>query len=630
MLQTIRDRASGWIAYAIVLLISIPFALWGVNHYLSGGGKQVAAEVGGTSISIQAFAQAYREQQMRLQQSFGGNLPAGLDSQTIKQMVLRQLVRDAVFHQAALSAGYRVTNQELLDQIAQYSVFQVNGKFSKTRYQQVLRAQGMTPAKFEGRLRQAMSINQFQSGIQQTTFATSSQASKLLSLRDEQRELSFSVIPASHYTDTVKVDAQAIKAYYDKHKSNYMTAEKVRLAYLRLDAAGLEKGVKVTEPDLKAYFQAHQAQFQQPERAKAREIVVDLGNSAQDKVAARLTSIAEGLSKGESFASLAQRYSQAASAKQGGALGEVTRSDLPNAVANALFALKPGQVTPPIKDGQKVYRLKLEALQQAVSPSFAAVKDKVRKAYVKSVAERQFNDEAQRLANLTYQNPGSLDPAAKALGLKVQTTGWLTRSGGQGLGSNAKVLKAAFSTAVLNNGSNSQPLEIGKQEAVVVRVLEHKAPAQKPLEQVRVDIHAVLAKQAADKEAERRGKAMIAEVKSGKTLADAAQGNKFTVQDPGWVGRTGGTNIPATVQTAAFQLPAPAGKKPAVGGVRLHNGDYAVFSVKGIKRPEPDAKTVSTARTQLGDMFGKVELQVVYQALERADTVKVYPNNLNF
>jgi hypothetical protein len=165
---------------------------------------------------------------------------------------------------------------------------------------------------------------------------------------------------------------------------------------------------------------------------------------------------------------------------------------------------------------------------------------------------------------------------------------------------------------------------------VVVRVLERKVPAQKPLEQVRADIHAVLAKQGADKEAERMGKAMIAEVKSGKTLADVAQGSKFTVKELGWIGRKDGKGTPSAVLTAAFQLPAPAGKKPDVGGVRLHNGDYAVFSVNGVKRPVPDAKTASTAQTQLGDMFGQVELQVVYQALERADTVKVYPNNLNF
>ncbi|WP_455384582.1 SurA N-terminal domain-containing protein [Acidihalobacter prosperus] len=631
MLQTIRDRASGWIAYAVVLLISIPFALWGVNHYLSGNGKQVAAQVGATSISIQDFARAYREQQMRLEQTFGGKLPQGLDSQTIKQMVLRQLVRDAVFHEAAAAAGYQVTNKELLDQIVQYPVFRVNGKFSKTRYEQVLRAQGMAPAQFEGRLRRVLTIDQLQSGIQQTAFATPHQASQLLRLRDEQRNISFALIPVSRYSTSVKIEPKAVKAYYDQHKSDYMTQEKLKLAYLRLDLASLEKDVKVSDSDLRAYFQAHKTQFEQPERATAREIVVDLGADGQAKAAARLKAVAEGLKKGDSFASLARRYSQAASAKQGGALGEVSRADLPNQLASALFALKPGQMTPPIKVNQKVYRLKLEALHKAVTPTFDAVKDKVRSAYVQSVAQRQFNDEAQRLANLTYKNPGSLEPAAKALGLKVQSTGWLTRTGGgQGLGADVKVLKAAFSTEVLNNGSNSQPLEIGKHDVAVVRVLQHKVPEQKPLDEVRGAIREVLAKQAAEKQTEKAGQALVAELKSGKSLAGTMQGDKSAVHDLGWVGRQGAKGVPTAVVNAAFQVPAPSGGKHGAGGVLLPGGDYAVFEVKGIKRPEPDAKKVAVAQTQLANMFGQVELQVVYQALERADKVRVYPNNLNF
>ncbi|MEJ2629979.1 MAG: SurA N-terminal domain-containing protein [Acidihalobacter sp.] len=631
MLQTIRDRASGWIAYAIVLLISVPFALWGVNHYLDGGGKQVAAEVGGTSISIQAFARAYREQQMRLEQAFGGKLPSGLNSQTIKQMVLRRLVRDAVFHEAATGAGYQVTDKELLDQLAQYPVFKVDGKFSKTRYEQVLHAQAMVPLQFEGRLRRAIATAQLQGGIQQTAFSTPHQAEQLLRLRDEQRELSFSIIPASRYADSVKVNAKAVKAYYHRHKSDYMTAEKVKLAYLRLDVAGLEKDVKVSDNELRNYFQTHQAQFEQPERATARSIVVDLVSESQGEAAVRLRGIAEGLKKGDSFASLARRYSQAANAKQGGALGEITRGDLPNQVASALFALKPGQVTPPIKVNQKVYRLKLEALHKAAEPSFEAIKAQVKTAYVQFIAQRQFNDEAQRLADLTYKNPGSLEPAAKALGLKVENTGWLTREGGgQGVGANAKVLQAAFSTEVLNNGSNSQPLQLGQHEVVVVRALEHKTPEQKPLDEVRAAIRRVLAKQAADKQAEKVGKALIADLNSGKSLAGVAPGGKSSVHVLGWVGRQGAKDIPASVVTAAFQLPAPASGKSGAGGVRLNNGNYAIFEITGVKRPEPDAKQVGMVQGQLAHLFGQVELQVVYQALERADKVKVYPNNLNF
>jgi hypothetical protein len=50
MLQTIRDRAQGWIAWAIVILISIPFAFWGIQSYLGVGGEPIAAKVNGVEI----------------------------------------------------------------------------------------------------------------------------------------------------------------------------------------------------------------------------------------------------------------------------------------------------------------------------------------------------------------------------------------------------------------------------------------------------------------------------------------------------------------------------------------------------------------------------------------------------
>lgn len=628
MLQSIRDYASGWFAYAIIILISVPFALWGLNHYFDGGGKQAVAEVGGTPISTRAFAQAFREQQMRLEQMFGGKLPAGVDSKTIKQMVLRGLVREAVFRKAANDAGYQVTDKELIEQLMQYPVFQVNGKFSKDRYLQVLKAQGMSPDQFEGRVRRALAIQQMQNGIQQTAFATPAQAAELLSLRDEKRKLSMVLIPRARFAATAKVDSQAVKAFYDKHKADYMTAEKVRLAYLQLSRAELEKGIKATPTELRSFYQTHRSQFVQPARARAREIVVDLGKG---RASARLKSIAAGLSKGESFADLAKRFSQAGNAKQGGLLGEVSRGDLPHELANALFALKPGQVTPPIKVGEKVYRLKLEGLQAAVTPAFAKLHDQVKTAYVKAKVERQFNDEAQRLATLSYQNPGSLAPVAKALGLKVKTTGWLTRSGGsRGLSANPKVLAAAFSKSVLNNGANSQVLKIGKQDEVLLRVLERKTPAQKPLAEVQADIHAVLIQRAAEKAAAQMGKKLIAAVHSGKTLATGARADKLVPRELGWVSRQAGAHLPAAVVAAAFQQPAPTKDKPSVAGVALRNGDYAVFEIQGVQRPKPAAKAVVQAQKQLDSLSGRIELQVVYQSLEHADGVKVYPHNLNF
>lgn len=635
MLQTIRDRASGWIAYAVILLISIPFALWGVNHYLDGGGKEAVADVDGTPISIKVFARAYQEKQLQLQQMFGGKIPSGLDAQTVKQMVLGDLIRNAVFHRATAEAGYQTTNKEVVDQLIQYPAFQVDGKFSKDRYVQVLRAQGLTPARFEERLRLALNIEQFQQGVLQSSFMPTSEAKQILRLLNEKRDVVLSIIPYSQFVGSVNVAGKQVDAYYNKHKADYMTPEKVRLSYLRLTATDMNAAGNVSEADLHQYYLAHRAQFETPERAEISEIVVNLNNDSSSQVSptTRLRAVAAGLKKGESFASLAEKYSQAPSAKEGGKMGNVTRASLPLELSNAVFSLKPGQVTPPLKVKDKVYRLKLDVLHQAQKPAFATVRNQIKTAYVKAQTEHLFDTQAQRLTTLTYQNPGTLEPAAKGLGLKVMKTDWLTQSGGSGIGGNSKVLKAAFSDAVLHNGSNSQPIEIGKHDVVVIRVLEHKSPEQESLDAVRGRIREVLVKQAAKREAERIGKALIAMVKTGKaSLSEAskAEAAKVSVQALGWIGRNGSKDVPSSVMTAAFQLPPPAGKKAAVSGLQLSDGDYGVVSVRGIKSTPPETAAVKNAQAQLSKRIGQAELQVVYQALQQADKVKVYPSNMNF
>ena len=75
MLQTIHDKAKGWIAYAIVGIITVPFALFGINQYFEGGGKLAAAVVNGEEITVQAVQNALVE----MKQQFGGQLPPGMD-----------------------------------------------------------------------------------------------------------------------------------------------------------------------------------------------------------------------------------------------------------------------------------------------------------------------------------------------------------------------------------------------------------------------------------------------------------------------------------------------------------------------------------------------------------------------
>ena len=75
MLQSIRDRAQGWIAWVIVIFISIPFALWGINEYLGVGGEPVVAEVEGVEITQRELDNTLNRYRSRLREQFGGKIP---------------------------------------------------------------------------------------------------------------------------------------------------------------------------------------------------------------------------------------------------------------------------------------------------------------------------------------------------------------------------------------------------------------------------------------------------------------------------------------------------------------------------------------------------------------------------
>ena len=150
LLQLIRDRATGWIAWVIVILISIPFALWGINEYLSPTSNVAVAVVNGTEIGISEFQRTYQRQRAQLQSLLGGNFDLSqLDEDRLREEALNQLVNDEVVLQSALDSGIRLGDQQLALAIQGQDLFRENGIFSETLYQQWLRSQGYSPGGFE-------------------------------------------------------------------------------------------------------------------------------------------------------------------------------------------------------------------------------------------------------------------------------------------------------------------------------------------------------------------------------------------------------------------------------------------------------------------------------------------------
>ncbi|MDM7323074.1 MAG: SurA N-terminal domain-containing protein [Gammaproteobacteria bacterium] len=592
MLMNLRDRLSGWIAYAIVVFISIPFVLWGIGEYFRGGSDAPVATVNGQDITPRAFEQAYNQERQRLAQAFGGTLPPDmLEGLGLKRQVLDGLILREVLRQWAHQQGLRVSDAELAAVLRGVSAFQENGVFSQARYKQVLSLQGQSPLTFEQAVRQDLVLDQLQRGIALSAFDVAANLDAFLRLRGQTREVEVYILSSASRRAGIQPDEAQLQTYFKEHMQDFRRPERVRLEYIVLSMDELAARMKPSEEDIRQAYEDYLAREAQRERREARHILITPPEGG-DMEAARKQAEAlhERLVAGEDFASLAKQYSQdPGSAGQGGELGLVERGMMVEPFEKALFALKEGEVSAPVQTDFGWHLIKLERIEKAKPKPLDEVREAMLRDAAQRMAEERFHDLADRLATLAYEQPDSLTPAAEALGLKVHMSGWVTRDQGEGLGANPKLRAAAFTPEVLEQRRNSDLIDLSGNQVAVIRVAEHEAAADQPFETVRAEVQ----QRVVEQEMARLVEADAARLRQALSAAGAADEVLRQVgAERGFVGelkRLGADEVDPAIRRAAFAVGRPTADAPLVGSVRLGNGDMAVVRVLSVKDGDPAA-----------------------------------------
>ncbi|MGD8429871.1 MAG: SurA N-terminal domain-containing protein, partial [Ectothiorhodospiraceae bacterium] len=276
MLQSIRDNTKGWIAYVIIGLLIVPFALFGVYNYFTGGSNPAVAQVNGNDITRTALDNAYQQQQNRLRQMLKDRYdPAMFDESTMRRQALDQLINQAVLSDFVRNNGFQISNDALLAVIRQQQFFQVDGKFSPDRYRNVLKQNGMTPDQYESRLRHDQMVNQLQQAVAGSAVVTNRDLARFVALQMQKRQLSWIRIKAASFRDQVDVGDKDIKTYYDKHRDAFQRPEQVKLSYIELSPETLSGQIKVSDEELKdRYEQVKDTKYTQPGQRKVSHILV--------------------------------------------------------------------------------------------------------------------------------------------------------------------------------------------------------------------------------------------------------------------------------------------------------------------------------------------------------------------
>ena len=608
VIQALRDNMPKWITAVILVVIIGPFALWGINSYFTASTDNSVATVNGDQITPGDFERAYQGQYARLQQFYGPSFKPGMiDEKQLRQQVLDGLINETLLNQQVSKQHYSVGDAQLIAAIQKMPAFQAGGKFSAQAYSAALAASGMSPTEFESRDRQGMEVGQVQDSIQDSAIATPAELSGEIALRQQQREISYIDVNTVYFLGAQQVSDADVAAYYKAHGKEFMTPEKVSLAYVDLDEANLAKQVQPTDADLQAQYQQQLDKYKQDESRDARHILIAVkGNDPKADAAAKAKAddVLKQLKAGADFAKLAQQYSDdTGSAKQGGELGNVSRGIMVKPFEDALFALqKPGDIAGPVKTQFGYHIVQLEGIKAAAQKPFAEVRAQLAADYQKKKADDAYFSLGDQLANLAYEHPDSLDEVSKQLNLPVQTVDEVTRDAGTGIAANADVRKAAFSAQVLNQGNNSEPIPLGPNHAVVIRVKGHVPSVPKSLDEVRSQIVSILKQQRATEAAAKLAVSMSQDVQKGADPAAVAKGKGGGVSyvKPAYVGRNQ-TGVHAQLLTAAFQAPDPASAGRTVETVALDNGDQAVLLVTGVK---PGDATTLDAQARQQQMQG--------------------------
>ncbi|WP_339477594.1 SurA N-terminal domain-containing protein [Pseudomonas fluorescens] len=623
MLQNIRDNSQGWIAKTIIGIIVVLMAFTGVEAiFQATTNSQNAATVNGEDISQNELSQAVDMQRRQLMQQLGKDFDASLlDEKMLRESALKGLIDRKLLLQGADEAKFAFSEGALDQVILLTPEFQVDGKFSSERFDQVIRQLGYSRMQFRQMLAQEMLIGQLRAGVAGSGFVTDAEVLAFARLEKQTRD--FATLNVKADPAAVKVTDDEVKAYYDEHAKEFMTPDQVVIDYLELKKASFFDQVTVKDEDLQAAYQKEIANLS--EQRRAAHILIEVNDKTTEAQAkAKIEEVQARLAKGEKFEALAKEFSQdTGSANNGGDLGYAGPGVYDPAFEKSLYSLAKDQVSEPVRTDFGFHLIKLLGVEAPEVPSLASLKDKLTRDLKAAQVEQRFVEATKQLEDSAFEASDLAQPAAD-LKLTVHTSKPFGREGGEGVTANRAVVTAAFSTEVLDESANSTAIELDPDTVIVLRAKEHLKPAQLPLESVSAAIRAQLTKEHASAAAKTKAEKLIADLRDGKAPLDkAVDGQDWKTTEAATRGQEG---VEPAVLQALFRMPKPAAKdKPTFTSVTLPDGSLVIVRLNGVNEAAaPTDEEKVQYRRFLASREGQQDFAAYRKQLESQADIKKF------
>ena len=614
MLGAIRNKSKGWVAYLIVGLITIPFALFGIQDYASRSANNSIATVNGEDIDINIYYQELNSQQRNLQQQLGAAYTQEIDN-VLKQTLIDSLINEKLVENYADSLDIVTLDDEVRSVIEMNQAFLVDGVFSQDRYTQLLRLNSYSPAGYELAQSKALNREQIKINLNGSAFMSSAQTEQLNDLASQQRDVSYIAIQTENFEDEVSVTQSQISDYFNDNRSSFVEGRKVKVDFVELTLDAMEEPESPSAEDLQNLYDENEELYTNPERRRAQHILVENEDLANDLLGQ--------IKGGADFAELAKANSEDTSSnEEGGDLGFFESGLMGAEFDEAAFAMNIGDVSDVVATDYGYFHIiKLTDIEPKTIQNFEEVESQLASLYVKNAKEKELFGLLEEFVNLSYEE--SLDMVADQFNLEMQTSDYFAEGSSD---YDPKFVASAFSSAVIDEGENSEVMEINSEKFVVLALSDLQSERERDLNEVESQIEATLKSSAAKEIIDDLAENIASALSSGdeQRASQLINENNLEWVSEGWISRA--SELPFGVTSKSFTLAKPEAGRNTYSAESASRLTSLVIELAGVRTPEEETDT-GIAALYLSQENNEMFVSLIKQLRENAE-IKVFTDLL--
>ncbi len=623
MLNTLRKGAASWVAKIFIGLLVLSFAVWGIADIFGGFGRSTVATVGDIKISADEYQRAFQNEIRNLSARMQRPLSTeearvlGLDAR-----VLNQLITNASLDRHASDLNLGISDGAILDLIKNERAFQDStGAFSRTTFEQILRANGITEKQFIADRRQDSVRRQMVEAVINDIEASKALLNAVERFNSEKRTLRYLVLPTSAIGKIEPPDDGKLKEYYDSHHHIFTAPEYRKLRLLILRPETLRQGIKISEDDVKRAYDAAKDHYINPERRHILQIAFKNLSDAEKAY--------QALASGMSFVEVAKAHGFKETEID---LGLLTSDALPDEkVRQAAFSLKKDEFSKPVEGRLSTVIVKVTKIEPSKVKKFEDVKSEITDRLTLEKARNDALDlhdtiedarasgktlkEISEEHNLGFMEINAVDNRGKAPGGKQI----------EGVPAVNVVVRSAFASDV---GVENDPVDAGNGNFVWFNVAEVTASKLKPFDTEKAEVAENWKKAEVRSRMAKKSAEVLKELRGGKSLEAAAKSFGAEVKTSKPLTRTGSSKaLTAAALGQAFAL-----ARDGFGSARAASGEERIiFQMTKIDLPEAlTDKQTKKLKQQLqpqlaSDLFTQyvTELQRMYSVNVNTSTYNV-------